>query len=110
MRVLVCGGRDYADYAKMESILDEYNIDLIIHGGARGADSLAGLYAYYKNIAVQKYEADWYSYGKKAGFIRNQRMLDEGKPELVIAFPGGAGTADMINRAQTQGFKVEIIK
>ena len=48
-----------------------------------------------KNIRL-----DWKKYGKKAGPLRNQQMLEEGKPDLVVAFPGGNGTADMVRRAK----------
>jgi hypothetical protein len=52
-----------------------------------------------RNIPSEIYHADW-QLGRKAGPIRNQRMLDEGRPELVIAFPGGRGTSDMTARAR----------
>ena len=55
------------------------------------------------------YEAQWDKYGKAAGAIRNQQMLDEGKPELVVAFPGGRGTEDMVNRAKKAGLGICLI-
>lgn len=107
MKVLVCGGRDFSDYAKLQETLDKYTITEIIHGGARGADTLADAYAtLYKNIPCKEYKADWTKYGKGAGFIRNQQMLDEEHPDMVIAFPGGAGTADMVRRSKGQGYRV----
>jgi hypothetical protein len=51
-------------------------------------------------VRCDVYEADWISLGRKAGPIRNQRMLEEGKPDLVMAFPGGRGTADMVRRGK----------
>ena len=51
-------------------------------------------------------EADWAKHGRKAGPIRNQRMIDEGRPDLVVAFPGGTGTADMVERARVAGIRV----
>lgn len=50
--------------------------------------------------------ADWKTHGRAAGPIRNQRMIDEWKPTLVIAFAGGRGTADMIRRAKAAGIEV----
>ena len=55
---------------------------------------------------VEEYPADWKKYGKSAGPLRNQRMIDEGKPDLVVAFPGGVGTADMISRAKAYNISV----
>lgn len=110
MRILVCGGRDYADYAKVDSILDTLKPTHIIQGGASGADSLAWDYAYVNNLPCTRYPALWKVQGKAAGPIRNQRMLDEGKPDLVIAFPGGAGTADMVRRARKAGVEVRVVE
>ena len=113
MRVLVCGGRNYTDKDHVGAVLgklhdsgDGDNIDVIIHGGAAGADRLAGEWAYWMGITQQQYEADWDTHGSFAGPIRNKRMLDEGKPDLVIAFPGGRGTADMVKKARKAGVKV----
>ena len=108
MRVLVCGGRDYTDWYRLIDVLDHYvnHGDVIITGMARGADTLAFDYAVMENIETEEYPAQWEIHGKKAGPIRNQQMLDEGKPDLVIAFPGGNGTADMVRRAKKAGVKV----
>ena len=118
MRVLVCGGREYADWTKLEQTLgdlywsldlEEQNIFVLISGGAAGADTLARRFARQNDLVpynFEEYKADWDKYGKAAGFIRNQQMLDEGKPDLVIAFEGGRGTADMIQRAKKAKIKV----
>ena len=107
MKILVCGGRDFADKDFLYNILDDIiDVNLIIHGGASGADSLAGEWAKKHNIKCQVFPADWGKYGKSAGPIRNQQMLDEGKPDEVYAFPGGRGTADMIARSKKAGLKV----
>jgi hypothetical protein len=103
-RVLVCGGRDYDDRDQLFRILDAAHVAnpivCLIHGAARGADSLAADWALDRDVLCNAYPADWDRDGKAAGPIRNQRMLDEGKPHIVIAFPGGRGTADMIRRAE----------
>lgn len=109
MRVLVCGGRDYEDETRVGNVLDGIrypSIGEIIHGGAPGADTLANSYASINRLPVQIFRADWKRYGNRAGPIRNQRMLDEGKPDLVVAFPGGRGTADMVRRAKAAGVRV----
>jgi hypothetical protein len=106
MRVLVCGGRNYSNFEEMASFLSglffEYKDPQweLIHGGAAGADSLAGAWATSVGIPVKEFRADWKKYGKSAGPRRNEKMLSEGKPDLVIAFPGGKGTADMVARAR----------
>jgi hypothetical protein len=104
MRVLVCGGRDYKDfftlYCKLEALHAISPIDLVIHGKCpTGADQLANIWASVSDIPVEAYPADWDKHGKAAGPIRNQQMLDEGKPNLVVAFPGGTGTEDMVRKA-----------
>ena len=113
MRAVICGGRDYTDYRRfasaMQSIDAEHGpLTVVIQGGAKGADWCAHLWANSPTGARQEiiFEADWSANGKSAGPIRNQRMLDEGKPDLVIAFPGGRGTADMVRRAEKAGVKV----
>ena len=103
MRVLVCGGRDYQDMQRVYSVLDEIHaykpITVLIHGNARGADSFADDWAAGK-VETLTFTPLWKEHGKSAGPRRNQKMLEEGKPDLVIAFPGGRGTADMVRRAE----------
>lgn len=110
LTVLVCGGRDFTDAVTLGSWLGgihkKQRIALLIHGGARGADFMAGEFAKWAGIPVKEYPADWDAHGRAAGPIRNQRMLDEGKPDLVVAFDGGRGTADMIDRAEKAGVRV----
>ena len=110
MRVLVCGGRDYHNSNHVNDALSEIRPSVVIEGGARGADFLAADWA-RANLGVDAlitFRADWERNGKAAGPIRNQKMLDEGKPDLVVAFPGGRGTADMISRAIRAGIAVRL--
>lgn len=107
MKVLVCGGRDWADtdyvYQTLSRIWRDTGFDVLIEGDARGVDRMAGYWARRMRIENRKFPADWKAHGKAAGPIRNAQMLAEGKPDLVIAFPGGAGTADMVRRARAAG-------
>lgn len=108
LKALVCGGRDFSDEAHLFSVLSSFTfegkkIDSLISGLARGADSLAEKWARANNIPFEGYPADWKQYGRSAGPIRNKQMLDEGKPDVVIAFPGGRGTSNMINQARARG-------
>jgi predicted polyphosphate/ATP-dependent NAD kinase len=109
-RVLVCGGRDFTDADRIWSVLDHYHaqhrFSFIIHGGANGADSFAGEWAKIRGVSQMPYLADWNAHGRAAGPRRNARMLAEGKPDVVIAFPGGRGTANMINQADRAGVPV----
>jgi hypothetical protein len=110
-RVIVCGGRSFYDYGMLEKYLDMlhaiHRFDLVIHGAARGADTMADNWAYSRHIDVQKYPAMWKQHGAKAaGPIRNRQMIDEGRPDLVIAFQGGNGTANMRTQAHQRGLKV----
>jgi hypothetical protein len=110
MRVLVCGGRDFQDDAALVRVLDELHAErpftLLIHGAARGADRMAGSWAAARGIPCQAFPADWERLQRRAGPERNGRMLREGRPDLVVAFPGGTGTADMVRRAGTAGVPV----
>jgi len=113
MKVLVCGGRDYTDWEYVYRILDlvhaSVEITKIIHGGARGADSLAGSWAVKESIETEVYiiaNHDWAEHGKKAGILRNQKMLDASQPDIVIAFPGKSGTAHMVKISKEAGYKV----
>ena len=83
----------------LDTIHGETPLDCVVHGAAPGADTLADTWARSRGIKVERYYALWKTYGLGAGAIRNQKMLDDGKPDIVIAFPGGPGTADMIRRA-----------
>lgn len=122
MRVLICGGRYYNDleefHYRTSEVLwkkgwhhpkDPYRPHrdvVIISGMAKGADTLATKYAKINSLILAEFPADWNKYGKSAGYIRNKEMLEKGKPDLVIAFPGGKGTAMMINLARKAGVEV----
>lgn len=113
--VLVCGGREYSHrqllYGFMNELKDNLwksggRLDVIISGCAPGADSLAIDWAKERKIELALFPAEWKKYRRLAGPLRNKRMLDEGKPDLVVAFPGGSGTAHMVRHAETSGVKV----
>lgn len=129
-RVIVCGGRNYGwkenanrtktvDKVKVEYLFNRLDVLkqaveviigrklVIIQGEAQGADSWAKEWASITNTAMEPYPADWDEHGKSAGFIRNKQMLDEGKPDLVIAFEGGKGTAMMIDIAKKANVPVK---
>lgn len=111
MKILVCGGRDFQDYDLLKTTLSALQVErgefsLIIHGAARGADALADQYASRHRIPVKAFPADWDTYGRSAGPIRNALMLDDGEPDLVVAFPGGRGTKNMVLQSRLAGVEV----
>jgi hypothetical protein len=111
MRLLVCGGRDFSDTERAYKVLDRlhraHGIDVVIEGDARGADRIAGYWARRNRVDNLKFPADWGAHGRAAGPIRNGKMLAEGKPDMVLAFPGGPGTADMLRRAREAGLPIQ---
>lgn len=109
MRLLVCGSREFTNAALMRSWFKAllHPGDVVIHGGARGADVMAGTLAIEFLMNMEVYLADWKRHGRKAGPIRNTLMLREGKPDCVLAFPGrGPGTRDMMDKALRAGLRV----
>jgi len=114
IRLLVCGGRNYTDRDAVFRVLDrvhaEKGISVLIHGAATGADALAGKWAVERGVDLTVFPATWRkadgSRDNGAGSIRNARMLAEGQPDAVVAFPGGGGTANMIDQARKAGVPV----
>ena len=110
LRVLVCGGREYSDYGAVRNALDAIalrrGIGTVIHGGAGGADTLAGRWAASNGIPAVVFRPNWARHGRGAGMRRNRDMLTRGKPDLVLAFPGGPGTANMVSIAARAGVRV----
>ncbi len=114
MRVLVCGDRNWTEevpiYLRLKKLPQG---TVIIHGCARGADTIAGKVARTLGFTVEEYPADWDKYGKAAGHIRNTQMLKEGKPDLVLAFhrdfANSKGTKNMVNQSTAAGKPCEVI-
>lgn len=125
MRVLVCGSRDYQNVGRVHTILNGLYLSyidyggtefVVIEGGATGADRLAQQWANtsilngHDRIKLETYPADWNQYGKRAGYLRNVQMLEEGKPHLVCAFfsspERSRGTAMMVELARTANVDV----
>jgi hypothetical protein len=118
VKILVCGGRKYQDELAITRALREcgaFNTavvygdarNVLLHGAAPGADSIAARVAARLGWEVRKYRAKWDVDGLAAGPLRNQQMLDENDDiDLVLVFPGGKGTADMVRRAKRRGLDV----
>lgn len=120
MIIIACGGRDYTGiYNKMRVnkalnlLHTQKGVELLIHGAARGADSLAEEWAKVRGIETEAFPAEWEKYGKAAGYLRNKAMLIRlmdreflGREIGVVAFPGGTGTANMIQQTEEAGLLV----
>lgn len=116
MKVLVCGDRNWEDGAMIHAQLAKAKSNAqspvtVIHGDARGADTLGGLAAQRLKLEVHAFPANWQRFGRGAGPIRNREMLDE-RPDLVLAFhddlDNSKGTADMVRIARKAGIPVVV--
>lgn len=116
MRLLVCGGRNWSNKSFLYDTLDYAHkntyVSVVIEGEARGADTLARMWAESRGIPVERYPASWDKYGKAAGAMRNLQMLVEGKPDVVFAFHqniyASKGTRNMVHQAGVHGIPVII--
>ena len=112
MRVIVCGGRNFNNrefvWRHLDSFVEENSITELAQGGASGVDWLAKSWSLNRGVPMQEFRADWDTYGYAAGPIRNKQMLESFKPDCVIAFcyGSGKGTRNMINLAESQGYRV----
>lgn len=112
--VLVTGGRHYGNrpavFAKLDALAKIHGSLFVVEGGSTGADKFAREWRASRLHPGKSYkvsQAEWDRLGKAAGPIRNGRMLDEAAPDLVVDFPGGTGTADMVAKAHAAGVPVE---
>lgn len=113
MRLLVCGDRNWDSYEYLAEQLDIFSDDtFLIEGGAKGADTMALEYALWRGWDWVEFPANWSTFHRAAGPIRNQQMLDEGKPDRVLAFHNNfaksKGTADMVRRAEKAKISVHL--
>lgn len=127
MKVLIFGGRDFNDQSLMQYHLDQFYmmhgfITCVVHGDATGADKMGAMFARnWFGIPDLPFPADWKNidvpgaviktnrfgqYNAVAGHQRNQKMIDEGKPDWGMGFPGGTGTADMAARLDRAGIPI----
>lgn len=127
MRLVVTGGRAYSDtahiFATLSALHARQPITLLIEGEADGLDKRAAAWARRNGVPVQPFPAPWddidhpdavvrYSrsgkpYDVTSGTRRNQQMIDDGKPDFGLVFPGGTGTADMRSRLVAAGIEIE---
>ncbi len=109
MKVLVTGGRAYSDWERVFGVLDELEPELLIEGGGTGADALAKEWAEDRDVPSCTFHAHWQTSKdgyKSAGPKRNSAMIKFAGADLVLAFPGGRGTADTVAKARRAGIEV----
>lgn len=119
LRVLVCGDRNWTDRALIRERLRPFGLKVrpgfvvLIEGGCRGADAIARDVARELRYSLEEYNAEWDRYGRAAGPIRNQQMLDEAGPNLVLAFHDhidrSRDTRDMLDRAHAAGIPCTLV-
>lgn len=114
MRLLISGYREFADYKLFCETLEEFNgtISVIIHGGCRGADTLARKYAEERGIEQEVYLPNWERYGKRAGPIRNEKMIVDGCPDYAIVFLSekSIGTKNMVSLCEKHGIDLTVVE
>lgn len=100
MKIAIVGSRSFDNYQFLKKILDWYDIDVVVSGGAKGADRLAARYAVEKGIELKEFLPNWDLHGRAAGFIRNKDIVKYA--DEVIAFWDGKskGTAHSIQIAE----------
>jgi hypothetical protein len=120
-RVIIAGGRDFANYEFLEMACNELyengapwtrrrDWDHILCGGAPGADRLGRRFGRERGIRVKEYPAPWETHGKAAGRLRNERMAEHA--DMLIAFWDGKspGTKHMIETALARGLEVHVYR
>jgi hypothetical protein len=117
-RVIIAGSRSFEDYELLrekcdkilEKILDRFGEIIIVSGTARGADRLGERYANDRGYAIERYPAQWDTYGKSAGYKRNAQMAENA--DALIAFPVGVtkGTQHMIKIATDARLHTRVIQ
>lgn len=115
MRILITGSRDWEDRdliataiaAEVATRQVSWGDVTVVHGGARGADQLAGQIASHWGMREERHCADWTTHGKAAGPIRNARMVALGA-DVCLAFPKGEsrGTRGCMRLAEKAGIRV----
>lgn len=118
INIIVTGGRNYDNYENVKQILGLFDVYKIYMGDAAGADMNAVKWASIENVRHKIFVADWKKHNKAAGPLRNALMLDTALKEnggisdglILIAFPGGRGTANCVAQALKRAITVLEVK
>lgn len=101
---LVIGGSGHLEYRDLVSfelakLHRRCRVMVLIHGGLGGVCAAAEDWARRAGVHVVRYPPNWVRYGKTAEAVRNRFMLEDARPDLVTAFPGGPHTLDLVRCA-----------
>lgn len=113
MKLAIIGSRNFTDYqlflTKVNEFIEKYGKpEIIISGGANGADTMAERWAKENQINIMIFHPEWDKYGKKAGILRNSDIVDASTHILAFPSKNGRGTQDSIRKGQKAGKIVEI--
>jgi hypothetical protein len=110
MRIIVSGGRSHCDLELVQRELTKLHlrmpIDVVIHGCCGARAGAIEHWARLQGLGVVRYPPNWERFGHRGEILRNSFMLKDSRPDLVVAFPGGHGTADLVQRARNAGVMV----
>lgn len=112
MKLAIVGSRNFNNKELFERVLDTYKdrATLVVSGGARGADQMGESWAKSNNIPVKIHYPEWEKYGKKAGFLRNQLIIED-CDECVAFWDGKSnGTKNSIFISEKLGKKVNVVR
>lgn len=104
-RIVCYGGRHFSGNVApaMDQLLARWGFFMLIHGAARGADTLCGDWGLLRGLPVVPVAAPWHMFGSAAGGIRNGWIVTHLAPTYAVEWPGGNGTADMRRRLERAG-------
>lgn len=113
MKLIIAGGRDFNDAVLFASVVKRFDLhydeDVVVSGGARGADLYGEMFARMSGIPVARFPADWAKHGRAAGPIRNAEMAEYA--DALLAFWDGEsrGTKNMIETMRREGKPAYVI-
>jgi len=110
MKVIIAGSRTINDYSLLEKVIkdSEFAINEVICGNAKGVDKLGEQWAKRHNMPIKYFEPEWDLYGKAAGVMRNQEMVDYADALIAIQEKKSKGTEDIIRRARHDNIKLYV--
>jgi len=114
MKTIIAGSRDFESYAILYAVMQSvpWEITEVVSGCARGVDTMGENWAGDNRVPVKKFPAEWKTYGKCAGYLRNNEMANYADALVAIRFQGSKGTLhmlDLADQANLKIYKVEIL-
>lgn len=110
MRTIIAGGRDITSHGYLVRALSNcgWRPSVVLSGAARGADTLGEEWAAMCGVKLERYPADWDTYGKSAGYKRNVLMAENADALIALWDGKSRGTAHMIEIAKRAGLTVHV--